>query len=99
MTATNKRRKPVLWLGKDFGAVLKVELGHVLGGEERPVVLVRLRRRQHRRDQGAGARSGDHIEVVRNARIGPVQFLQFVGNQSAETQQQAEMESVIYTSC
>ena len=63
-----------LSLGEDLGAVLEVEGGEVLGGEDGALVLVR--RRQHRREQGAGARPGDHVEVVRDPSVRAVQLLQ-----------------------
>ena len=64
----------ILFLWEDVGAVLEVERGEVLGSEQRPVVLVG--RRQHRREQGAGARPGDHVEVVGDPSIWAVQLLQ-----------------------
>jgi hypothetical protein len=64
----------LLPLREDLRAVLEVERGEVLAGEERPVVLVR--RRQHRREQRAGACPGDHVEVVCNPSIRPIQLLQ-----------------------
>ena len=63
----------VLSLWEDLGTVVEVELADVLGGEERPLLLVR--RRQHRRDQRAGARPGDHVEVVGDPGLRPVQLL------------------------
>jgi hypothetical protein len=64
----------LLFLWEDLWAVLEVERGEVLGGEQRPVVLVR--RRQHRREQGAGARPGNHIEVVGDPSVRAVQLLE-----------------------
>ena len=64
----------ILFLWEDVGPVLEVERIEVLGGEERPVVLVR--RRQHRRQQRAGARPGDHVEVVGDPSSWAVQLLE-----------------------
>ena len=64
----------ILFLWEDLGAVLEVERGEVLGSEQRPVVLVG--RRQHRREQGAGARPGNHVEVVGDPSIWAVQLLE-----------------------
>ena len=64
----------ILFLWEDVGPVVEVERIEVLGGEQRPVVLVR--RRQHGREQGAGARPGDHVEVVGDPSIWAVQLLE-----------------------
>jgi len=58
------------YLPEDFGAVLEVEVVDALGGEERTTLLVG--RRGHGGDQLAGARPGDHVEVVRDPRVRPV---------------------------
>lgn len=62
-----------LLLPEDFGRVLDVEPRQVLGGEQRP--FVRVRGREHRRQETAGARAGDDVEVVRDTSVWPVQFL------------------------
>ena len=59
---------------EDLGAVLEVEVVDFLGGKQRTTVLVR--RREHGCHQPAGARPGDHIEVVREPRVWPVELLQ-----------------------
>ena len=59
---------------EDLGAVLEVEVVDVLGGKERTALLVW--RREHGGDQPAGARPGDHVEVVCDPRVRPVQLLQ-----------------------
>ena len=50
---------------EDTRAVLEVEGVDTLGGEERAPALSRPRRGQHRRDEPAGARPGDVVEVLR----------------------------------
>ena len=44
-------------------------------GSPWPLRLLIFRRHQHGRDQGARARSGDHVEVVRDPGIIPIQLL------------------------
>ena len=61
-------------LREDARAVLEVEGVDTVGGEARAPVLPR--RGQHRRDEPAGARPGDVVEVVRQPRRPPVQVLQ-----------------------
>jgi hypothetical protein len=72
--ASGGYERRILFLREDLGPVLEVERVEVLCGEQRPVVLVR--RRQHRREKGAGARPGDHVEVVGDPSIWAVQLLQ-----------------------
>ena len=75
---------------EDLGPVLEVEVADILGGEERSIVLIR--RRKHRCHQRASARPGDHVEVVRDARVRPVQLLSNTAhvtkNQSRTTKMQ-----------
>jgi hypothetical protein len=61
-------------LREDVRAVLEVEAVDVPGGKEGPPVLTG--RGDHGRDQPAGARPGDAVEVVGQPRIWPVQLLQ-----------------------
>ena len=60
-------------LREDFGRVVDVELRQILGVEERPSVLARGC--EHRRQETAGARAGDNVEVVGDPSIRPIQFL------------------------
>ena len=64
------RMDRILTCRKILGAVLEVEVVDALGGEERTTLLVG--RRGHGGDQLAGARPGDHVEVVRDPRVRPV---------------------------
>ena len=63
----------LLLLWEDFGRVVDVELRQILGVEEWSSVLARGC--EHRRQETAGARAGNNVEVVSNPSIWSIQFL------------------------
>lgn len=70
-----------LLLWEDFGRLIDVELGQILGIEQWPPILWCC---EHRCQEATGARASDDIKVVCDPRIRPIQFLEFLFKESED---------------